>query len=275
MSQKAPTPVIVCGVTGRMGMHIGRGAHDDEHFVLVGATVRPGAYAEGDDLGELVATERMDVTIAGGLEQAAEAAAAGTVVIDFTSPLALDEHLAVCVDKQLPLLIGTTGLDGGQKERIAAAAQHIPVLLAPNTSLGANLLAALTETAARALPEADIEIVELHHRAKKDSPSGTAIMLGRAAAAAREQEWDAVATLARAGDAPRRPGKVGAFGVRGGTVPGEHTVYLFLDDERIELTHRVQDRAIFARGALAGARFLDGQPPGSYAMKDVLGLSSG
>jgi 4-hydroxy-tetrahydrodipicolinate reductase len=272
MADKAPTPLIVCGVTGRMGMLISRGAYDDKRFTLAGATVRPGGYAEGDDLGELVATEPVGVTIAGSLVEAADAAPEGAVVIDFTTPAALDDNLAVCVDKQLPLLIGTTGLDDDHKARIEAAAQRVPVLLAPNTSLGANLLAALTETASKALPDADIEIVELHHRAKKDSPSGTALMLGRAAAGARDQEWDAVATLARAGDAPRRPGKIGAFGVRGGTVPGEHTVYLFLDDERVELTHRVQDRAIFARGALAAARFLDGQAAGSYAMRDVLGL---
>lgn len=271
------TGLIVCGVTGRMGRLIAEGAAA-AGLSLVGGTVRPGSPAEHDDLGKVLGVAPLGVharaDLAAAVPPQSVLSEGRPVVVDFTSPASLSRHLEVCLERELPLLVGTTGLDDAQKDTIKAAGQRIPVLYAANTSLGANLLTALTRIAAGALPDADIEIVELHHRQKQDSPSGTALMLGRAAAEARGQEWDAVATLARAGQAPRRPGKIGVFGVRGGTVPGEHTVHLFLDDERIELSHRVQDRRIFAAGALRAARFLGARPAGVYSMADVLGLAS-
>lgn len=272
MSGPAPVPVLVTGVAGRMGLLIARGAALDDRCALAGATVRPGSYADGEDLGALAGAGPSGVKVCTQLEAAAAAAGGTPVVIDFTSPAALFDHVEVARARKLPLVVGTTGLADDHHAALDEAAREVPVLEAANTSLGANLLAALVARAAAALPEADIEIFELHHRAKKDSPSGTAILLGRAAAEARGQSWSEVAVPSRAGHAPRQPGTIGVFGLRGGTVPGEHTVTLFLDDERVELAHKVQDRSIFARGALTAARFLAGQAPGRYTMADVLGL---
>jgi 4-hydroxy-tetrahydrodipicolinate reductase len=198
--------------------------------------------------------------------------AGANAMIDFTAPETAAAHARFCAKNGLALVMGTTGLDDDAHAALDEAAKKVPVLLAPNTSLGANLLFALTETASRSLPDAEIEIVELHHRAKRDSPSGTALRLASSVAEARDKSVADIARTSRAGDAPRVEGEVGVFGVRGGTVPGEHTVYLFLDDERIELTHRVTDRSIFARGAVTAATWLHGQKPGRYTMKDVLGL---
>ncbi len=196
----------------------------------------------------------------------------GDVLVDFSAPAALQASLDRAVSAGIPILVGTTGLDDMADQRIAAAASEVPVLRAPNTSVGINLLRALVEkTAARLGPEWDIEILEMHHRHKVDAPSGTALLLGQAAAEARGENLPELGRFDRFGEPHKRePGTIGFASLRGGSVAGEHVVIFAADGERIELTHRAENRMIFARGALAAARFLVGKPAGLYSMRDVI-----
>ena len=212
--------------------------------------------------------------LAGGIDRGGDAgalAAQSEVLIDFSAPPALAGNLGAARAAGIPLLIGTTGLDADHHALIDAAAAEIPVLQTGNTSLGVTLLARLVrEAAARLGPDWDIEIVEMHHRMKADAPSGTALLLGEAAAAGRGAALDTL----RAGchDGPRREGAIGFASLRGGTVAGEHSVILAGEQERLTLSHSAENRAIFARGAVRAAVWLIGQPPGRYTMDDVLGL---
>ena len=193
------------------------------------------------------------------------------VLVDFSAPDALRGSLDRAISGGVPLLIGTTGLDEGHDALIADAAKIIPILKAPNTSLGVALLTDLVERAARVLGRADwdIEIVEAHHRLKADSPSGTALHLGSAAEKGRGE--DCKEELGRSGlGLQRELGSIGYAAVRGGTVAGDHDVLFLGPDERLVLSHRAESRAIFARGALAAARFLVGKPAGLYSMRDVI-----
>ena len=195
----------------------------------------------------------------------------GEVLVDFSAPDALRASLDRAVSAAVPLLIGTTGLGDEHDRLIADAAGVIPILRAPNTSLGVALLSDLAERAARVLgPDRwDIEIVEAHHRKKADAPSGTALQLG--AAVERGREMDAKEELGRHGTGLfREDGSIGYAAIRGGTVAGDHDVMFLGPDERLILSHRAENRAIFARGALAAARFLRGRPAGLYSMRDVI-----
>lgn len=194
----------------------------------------------------------------------------GDVLVDFSAPSALQASLDRAVAAGIPILIGTTGLDDFASRRIATAAEEIAVLQASNTSLGVALLADLVERAAGALgPDWDIEIVEMHHRQKADSPSGTALTLGEAAARGRGEELKA--ERGRVGTGLKRAeGSIGFASLRGGTVAGDHDVVFAGPEERLILSHRAENRMIFARGALAGARFLVGKPAGLYSMRDVI-----
>ena len=195
----------------------------------------------------------------------------GDVLIDFSAPAALQLSLDRAVSANVPILIGTTGLDGLAEQRIARAAEQIAVLRAANTSLGVALLADLVERAAKVLGPAewDIEIVEAHHRRKADAPSGTALQLGEAVK--RGRGGDAGEERGRDGTGlSRAPGAIGYAAVRGGTVVGDHDVLFLGDGERLILSHRAESRAIFAHGALAAARFLKGKPPGLFTMRDVI-----
>jgi len=196
------------------------------------------------------------------------------VFVDFSAPDAVEEHLRQALRARKPILIGTTGLGAGHHRLIDEAAAQIPLIHAANTSLGVNLLAHLVrETAARLGEDWDLEIVEMHHRMKVDSPSGTALMLGRAGAEGRGVELDSVATRGRDGIAgPREPGRIGFASLRGGSVAGEHLAIFAAEGERLELGHRAESRAIFARGAIEAALWLVGKPAGRYSMADVLGL---
>lgn len=196
----------------------------------------------------------------------------GDVLVDFSAPAALQQSLDRAVSAGIPILIGTTGLDELADQRVAEAAKQVAVLRAANTSLGVALLAELVERAARVLgPGWDIEIAEAHHRMKTDAPSGTALMLGEAAARGRGTALKA--ERARLGTGLRREeGAIGFASLRGGTVVGDHDVLFLGPDERLILSHRAENRLIFARGALAAARFLAGQPAGLYSMRDVIGL---
>ena len=195
----------------------------------------------------------------------------GDVLVDFSAPGALQKSLDRAVSAAIPVLIGTTGLDELADQRIAAGAKEIAVLRAANTSLGVALLGELVERAARVLgPDWDVEIAETHHRMKADAPSGTALLLGDAAA--RGRATDLKAERGRDGTGLKRaPGSIGFASLRGGTVAGDHDVMFLGPGERLILSHRAENRAIFARGALAAARFLVGRPAGLYSMRDVIG----
>jgi 4-hydroxy-tetrahydrodipicolinate reductase len=196
----------------------------------------------------------------------------GDVLIDFSAPAALRESLDRAISAGIPLMVGTTGLDDGHHELIREASKMIPVLVAPNTSLGIALLADLVERAARVLPKEDwdVEIVEAHHRRKADAPSGTALHLGKAVETGRAM--DAREELGRSGvGLTRGEGEIGYAAVRGGTVAGDHDVLFLGPEERLILSHRAEDRSIFARGAIAAAQFLRDKPAGLYSMRDVIG----
>lgn len=216
-------------------------------------------------------------TLAGGIDRdgdPAPLARAGDVLIDFSSPAALEANLDAAVAAGKPILVGTTGLEERHHFLLDDAALHIPVLQTGNTSLGVNMLAHLVEEAARRLGEDwDIEIVETHHRMKVDAPSGTALLLGEAAARGRAVALPDVAVRGRDGiTGARAAGTIGFAALRGGSVAGDHTVHFLADNERIAISHLAENRGIFARGAVRGALWLVGQAPGRYGMKEVLGL---
>ena len=197
----------------------------------------------------------------------------GDVLVDFSAPDALQQSLDRAVAAGIPVLVGTTGLQSAHHAAIEEAAKSIAVIQAPNTSLGINLLRDLVEQAtARLGPDWDIEILEMHHRHKVDAPSGTALMLGQSAAKGRGSTLQQLSRFERISEHPhaREPGSIGYASLRGGSVAGEHVVILATEGERIELGHRADSRMIFARGALAAARFLVGKPAGLYSMRDVI-----
>jgi 4-hydroxy-tetrahydrodipicolinate reductase len=196
------------------------------------------------------------------------------VFVDFTVPEAVEKHLAAAVSDGKPILVGTTGLTTDHQRMIDDAARKVAVLQAANTSLGVNLLSHLVrETAQRLGEDWDIEIVEMHHRMKTDAPSGTALMLGAAAADGRGVSLDEAAERGRDGiTSAREPGRIGFAALRGGSVAGDHQVIFAAEGERLELGHRAESRAIFARGAVEAALWLAGKPAGRYTMADVLEL---
>ena len=227
--------------------------------------IRVSLFAPGGRMGQAIAAAAADNK---GFEIDNEN---GDVLVDFSAPAALAGSLGRATSAGIPILIGTTGLDANAGDEIARAAEEIAVLRAANTSLGVALLAQLVESAAGVLgPEWDIEIAETHHRMKADAPSGTALLLGEAAASGRGTKLDAERGRDGTG-LKREPGAIGFASLRGGSVPGDHDVLFLGPEERLILSHRAESRMIFARGALAGARFLVGKPAGLYSMRDVIG----
>jgi 4-hydroxy-tetrahydrodipicolinate reductase len=215
--------------------------------------------------------------VAGGVDKGGDVASLADhsdVLVDFSAPFALDANLHAAIGAGIPILVGTTGLDETHHAAIDAAARAVPVLQTGNTSLGVTLLAHLVrEAASRLGPEWDIEVLEMHHRMKVDAPSGTALLLGEAAAAGRDIDLSASSERGRDGQTgARERGAIGFASLRGGTVAGEHTVIFAGEQERLTLSHSAEDRMIFAHGAVRGAAWLIGQPPGRYAMGQVLGL---
>lgn len=193
------------------------------------------------------------------------------VVIDFSTPAGMADAIDHCEQHGIALVTGTTGLDAALQSRMAAASNKIPVMYAANFSLGIAVLTRLLRDAAQVLPDWDLEIIEAHHSQKVDAPSGTALALGRAAAQARGQDFDKVTAFARHGHTGVRPsGAIGFASIRAGEIVGEHSAMLATRDERIELTHRAYDNAIFARGALQAAAWLAGRKPGTYSIDDVV-----
>jgi 4-hydroxy-tetrahydrodipicolinate reductase len=253
-----------------MGRALVRAAGELPDMRITAAVASAGSASLGRDAGELAGVEPLGVAVTCDLPAAL---AAADVAIDFSQPHATRANIAACRAARKPLLIGTTGFAAEVAEaELDAAARDIPLLVAPNTSLGVALLMELVRAAARALPpEFDIEIIEAHHRLKRDAPSGTALALARAAGVARGlAPSDALsgASVGRAG--PRRQGEIGFAVIRGGDIVGEHTVLFAAAGEELRLSHRAGDRAIFARGALRAAQWLSRQPPGRYGMGDII-----
>jgi 4-hydroxy-tetrahydrodipicolinate reductase len=239
-------------------------------LALAGALDVPGSPVLGRDAAERCGRASgvvVGIDVDAGLREA-------DVLIDFTRPEGTLAHLAACARSGVAAVVGTTGLDAAQKAELGERARTIPIVFAPNMSVGVNVLADLVRRAAQALgPAYDIEIVEMHHRHKVDAPSGTALWLGEAAAAGAGVDLEASAVYARAGHTgERKPGAIGFATLRGGDVVGEHTVVFAGPGERVELSHRAMSRQNFAMGALRAARFVRGANPGVYGMRDVLGL---
>jgi 4-hydroxy-tetrahydrodipicolinate reductase len=258
----ALTRIAVVGAAGRMGREVCRAALEDESFELAGGVVEPEAPELGADLGELCGWGRVGVAATEAPPDDAEA------LIEFTEPEATVEHLAY----GRPTVIGTTGLSDEQLARVEEAAKNVPLVLAPNMSVGVNLVKEVVRELSEKLgPDYDVEVVEAHHRNKVDAPSGTALLLARAVAEGRERELDEVAVYGREGRAPRGEGEIGIHALRGGAVVGEHRVIFYSDGEEVEVTHRALSRRTFAAGALRAARFVAGAQPGLYSMRDVLG----
>jgi 4-hydroxy-tetrahydrodipicolinate reductase len=264
--------LVVVGAAGRMGRTLVKAIAETEGVRLGGAIEREGSPALGEDAGILAGVGPLGVAIT---DDPLPAFAAAEGVLDFTTPAATAEFAALAAQGRVVHVVGTTGLAEADFARLRAAARHARIVQSGNMSLGVNLLAALVRQAAAALGEDwDIEILEMHHRMKVDAPSGTALLLGEAAAEGRGIALAENSVRVRDGETGARPpGAVGFASLRGGTVVGEHGVIFAGPHERIELTHRAEDRGLFARGAVRAALWAQGRKPGYYTMADVLGLN--
>src|SRR6516162_6501869 len=267
----AGTKMGVVGCGGRMGrMLVAEIAHSDGCSVA-GGSEAPGSGYVNQDIGELAGIGRIGIPIGETVEKVIRDS---DVVLEFTSPQASAEHAELAASLGTAMVIGTTGLGPQQGDRVRQAARRVPIVWAPNMSLGVNVLLSVVQEVARRLgPDWDIEVMEMHHRGKVDAPSGTALALGRAAAAGRGVEFEAVEQRARDGiTGPRRTGDIGFAALRGGDAIGDHHVIFAGAAERLELVHRATSRAIYAKGAIRAARWVVGRPPGVYGLKEVLGL---
>ncbi len=263
--------VAIHGAGGRMGISIASVLEEHSEANLVAAMDRPDSELIGSDMGVLAGGAPSGVTITADLE---EFLGNVEVVIDFSVASATARLLPVCAGQHIPMVIGTTGLDADTRAALERAAEHVPIVFAPNYSQGVNALYFLAARATELLgPGFDAEIVEIHHKRKVDAPSGTAVRLGEVVARAKHLDPERAVTHGRSGQVGSRPvEEVGVMALRGGDVVGEHTLYLVGEGERIELTHRATDRTIFARGAVRAAHWLVGRPAGLYDMADVMGI---
>lgn len=263
--------IAVTGVTGRMGSALVRTVRDDSKLQLVGGTERKGHAAVGLDVGLAAHLGALEAPVVDDLKKLLTGCDA---VIDFTSPEASVEHAAACAKAGVALVVGSTGFSDEAKREIGRFALSIPVVMSPNMSVGVNVLLGLVEMAAQALGEGfDVEIVEAHHRLKRDSPSGTALKLAEVIATALGRKLPEVVNYGRQGEVGARTAQeIGVLAVRGGDVVGDHTAYFLGLGERIEITHRASSRETFARGAVRAALWLGDRDPGLYDMRDVLGL---
>jgi 4-hydroxy-tetrahydrodipicolinate reductase len=263
--------VAMLGASGRMGRSILPLLAEATDLRLTGALAGPGDASVGQDAGTVAGIGTLGIDV---VSDPAAALAGATVAIDFTRPAVSAAIARLCRERGCALVVGTTGHDPAQRAELEAAAVSVPVVVAPNMSLGVNLLIKLAERAASALDdEYDVEVFEAHHRDKVDAPSGTALALGAAAARGRGTTLAAAGEYVRHGyTGPRERGRIGFSVMRGGSIVGEHRLVLAGPGEQVELVHRAQDRTGFARGALAAARWVAARPPGLYSMGDVLGL---
>ncbi|MBR27644.1 MAG: 4-hydroxy-tetrahydrodipicolinate reductase [Rhodobacteraceae bacterium] len=266
-----PIPVTVTGVSGRMGQMLVKAVQENPETELVGATDRPGSDWIGRDLGEAMGAATLGLKVE---DDPLEAFARSRAVLDFTTPAASVAHAGLAAQARCVHVIGTTGFEAGHLAAFAAAARHATIVRAGNMSLGVNLLASLTERVAKALGEEfDIEVVEMHHKHKVDAPSGTALMLGEAAAKGRGVSLPDAMVSGRDGiTGARETGSIGFSAIRGGDVVGEHDVIFAGAGERLILRHVATDRMLFARGAVRAAIWGQEKAPGEYSMVDVLGL---
>lgn len=262
--------IAIAGVSGRMGRALLEAVAADDNCVLGAALDRPASPLLGQDAGGVYGAV-LGVPVS---DQVPAALTVSQVLIDFTRPEATFGYLESCAAAGVPLVIGTTGFDEDGKARIRDAARTIPVVFAPNMSVGVNLLMKLAELAAQVLQDGyDIEIIEAHHRHKVDAPSGTALGLGQAVARALDRDLAQCAVYGREGvTGERDPQTIGFATVRGGDIVGDHTLLFAGIGERVELIHKASSRATFAQGALRAAKWLQGRAPGLYDMRDVLGL---
>jgi 4-hydroxy-tetrahydrodipicolinate reductase len=258
--------LAINGALGRMGRTVGLLALDGGSEV-VAALEAPGASTQGQDYGSLLGRKATGVKVASSLTRRADA------LIDFSTPAATVLRLAECVKTKTPAVICTTGLGDAETRKIRESAKTIAILQASNTSVGIAALGRAVPELAKLLGDAyDVEIVEAHHKGKKDAPSGTAVTLAQKLAAATGRTWPGDFTFGRkGGDAKRRDREVGIHAVRGGGIVGEHTVIFASDDDVISVTHRAGSRDLFARGALRAAEFVAKAPAGLYGMEDALG----
>jgi 4-hydroxy-tetrahydrodipicolinate reductase len=265
--------LIVAGAGGRMGRTLTRVISETPGAVLTGALEAPGSELLGKDAGTLAGVPANGVLLSADL-WSLSANADG--ILDFTVPAATIANVAIAAERRLVHVIGTTGLSPSDDAVIKSVTSRATVVKSGNMSLGVNLLAALVKRVAQSLDEGfDIEILEMHHRAKIDAPSGTALLLGEAAAEGRKIALDKHSARGRDGHTGARlSGDIGFASLRGGTVAGDHSVIFAGPYERIELSHRAEDRMIFAHGALKAAMWAHGKKPGLYSMADVLGLSN-
>ena len=261
----------VSGCAGRMGQMILKQIAASDEATISGGVERAGHPALGADVGETAGIRRLGLTIGSDIRQLF---AQSEAVLEFTMPEATATHAAIAGETGKIHVIGTTGLGPAEEQALGRAARRAPIVLAPNMSVGINLLMAVVERVARTLgSEYDIEILEMHHRHKVDAPSGTALGLGRAAAAGRGVPLGDNSVRVRDGHTGARPaGAIGFAVLRGGDVVGDHSVIFAAPGERLELTHRAASREIYARGALRAALWARGKPPGLYGMADVLGF---
>ena len=263
--------IVVAGAAGRMGLTLIRTITETEGCVVSGALEAPGNPDLGQDGGTLAGLKPLGVTLT---DDPLPLLAKADALVDFTAPKVSVELAALSAQARIVHVIGTTGCSADDDAKIRAAARHAVIIKSGSMSMGINLLVALVRRAAKALPDFDIEIVEMHHRWKVDAPSGTALLLGQAAAESRGVSLSNNSVRARDGHTGARPdGAIGFASLRGGTVIGEHQVILAGPSERVVLSHVAEDRSIFAHGAVTAAKWGQGKKPGLYAMADVLGLS--
>ncbi|MCW8866517.1 MAG: 4-hydroxy-tetrahydrodipicolinate reductase [Colwellia sp.] len=262
--------VAILGCSGRMGRNLIQAAHEHESVELVGGSVRPSSSFAGFDLGELAGIGAIGLTTATQLSELTDA----DVYIDFTSIETTLENINWCNQHNKALVIGTTGFSDEQVQLIEKAGETMPVVLAPNTSVGVNLMFKLLEVTAKAIGDyTDIEIFEAHHRFKKDAPSGTAVKMGQVIADTLGRDLNKCAVYGREGITDERSREtIGFATVRAGDIVGEHTAFFADLGERLEITHKASSRMTFALGAMRAAFWLNDAPAGFYDMQDVLGL---
>jgi 4-hydroxy-tetrahydrodipicolinate reductase len=263
--------LIVCGVGGRMGRAVVRAIQQTAGVELIAAIDKPASPRLGQDVGELAAAGHLGLAVTDRIEPHLRS---NTVIIEFTQPEASLGYLGAAAKKSVPIVIATTGFSPRQSAEIKRLSRRAPTLLSSNTSLGVNVLVSLVAKAAEILgDDYDVEIIEAHHRLKKDAPSGTALSLGRAVAGALNRDLDKVGIHGRKGIIGERSKKeIALLSVRAGDIIGEHTVIFGGIGERLEFTHRAHSRDTFAHGAIHAAQWLAGQKPGLYDMQDVLAL---
>jgi len=249
--------IVICGALGKMGADIAEVVLSDNDFKLSGAIEAPDHPGQGNILGNITITPRLEDVISNA-----------DVIVDFTTPGATITHISTCSLAGKPAVIGTTGFTYSQWHEIEKASEKIPLLLSPNMSRGINLLFSVVSDVARALNDFDIEITEIHHNMKKDTPSGTAARIAEKITKVRK---DTLLLYGREGETgPRTKNEIGIHSLRGGDVVGEHTVIFAGDGERFEITHRAHSRRAFVRGTLAAVKYIVSKPAGLYSMEDVL-----